>query len=138
MWLDRLKELKKETGLSVKQIAEATMLSEKTVERIFSGNAKTPYADTLDRIAKAFGSSLDEVLADTKVVVGTEKLAVLQDAVDVTTAELDILKAENNILKDKVATLTAEIDLLRMKLEHKEEIISLHNYYKQLLSSNKT
>lgn len=30
---------------------------------------------------------------------------------------------------DKVATLTAEIDLLRLKLEHKEELLALHNYY---------
>ena len=31
--------------------------------------------------------------------------------------------------KHKVATLTAEIDLLRLKLEHKGELLALHNYY---------
>lgn len=136
MWLDKLKELKKETGLSVKQISDATMLSEKTVERIFAGSAKSPYVDTLDRIATALGSSLSEVLAETKAVVGTEKLAVLQENVDVANAELDMLKAENKVLQDKVVSLTAEIDLLRLKLEHKEEIISIHNYYNKIHASN--
>ena len=134
MWLDKLKELKKETGLSVKQISDATMLSEKTVERIFTGSAKSPYVDTLDRIATALGSSLSEVLAETKAVVGTEKLAVLQESLDVANAELDMVKAENKVLQDKVVSLTAEIDLLRLKLEHKEEIIRLHNYYNKLYS----
>lgn len=136
MWLDNLKELKERTGLSDSQIAKRTMLSEKTIERVFSGHAKTPYVDTLYRIVKALGGSLDDILAEAKVVVGTEKLATLQDTVDITSAERDMLIAENNILKDKIATLTAEIDLLKMEIKHKDEIISIHNYYQKILSSN--
>lgn len=129
MWLDRLKELKKETGMSLNQIADATNLPDKTIDRIFSGRTTNPYVDTLHRIVSVLGGSLDDILADTKVVVGTEKLATLQENVDVTTAELDMVKAENAVLKDKVASLTAEIEILRMKLEHKEEMLALHNYY---------
>ena len=136
MWLDNLKELKERTGLSDSQIAKRTMLSEKTIERVFSGHAKTPYVDTLYRIVKALGGSLDDILAEAKVVVGTEKLATLQDTVDITSAERDMLIAENNILKDKIAALTAEIDLLKMEIKHKDEIISIHNYYQKILSSN--
>jgi cell division protein FtsB len=44
-------------------------------------------------------------------------------------AEMALLQAELSVLKDKVVILTAENDLLKMKLEHKEEIIALHNYY---------
>ncbi len=136
MWLDNLKELRDRTGLSDSQIAKKAMLSEKTVDRVFSGHAKTPYVDTLYRIVKALDGSLDDILAESKVVVGTEKLASLQDEVEITSAELDMLTAENNILKDKVVTLTAEIDLLKMQLAHKEEIISIHNYYTKRLSTN--
>jgi transcriptional regulator with XRE-family HTH domain len=136
MWLDNLKELKNRTGLSEGEIAKKAMLSEKTVDRVFSGHAKTPYVDTLYRIVKALGGSLDDILAESKVVVGTEKLATLQDEVDITSAELDMLNAENKILQDKVVALTAEVDLLKMQLAHKEEIISIHNYYKKLLSTN--
>ena len=44
--------------------------------------------------------------------------------------------AENAVLKDKVSNLSVENDVLRMKPEHKEEIIFLQNYYNKLKSSN--
>lgn len=132
MWLDNIKELKKAKGMSSKQISEKTNLPERTVSRIFSGDTDNPYVDTLHRIVTVLGGSLDDILADTKVVVGDKNLATLQESVDVVTAERDLLKAENAILKDNVATLTAEINMLKMQLMHKEEIIALHNYYNKL------
>lgn len=136
MWLDNIKELKKAKGMSAKQIAEATKLPERTVTRIFSGDTDNPYVDTLHRIVTVLGGSLDDILADTKVVVGDANLVTLQESVDVVTAERDLITAENAILKDKVATLTAENDMLKMQLKHKEEIIALHNYYNKLLPNN--
>lgn len=132
LWLDNLKELKKLKGMSSKQIAEKTNLPERTITRIFSGETDNPYIDTLHRIVVALGGSLDDILADTKLVVGTEKMSVLKENVDSVTAELELVAAENKILKDKVTTLTAENDLLKMQLMHKEEIIALHNYYNKL------
>lgn len=129
MWLDNLKDLKKEKGMSVKQIAEATNLPERTVSRIFSGDTDNPYVDTLHRIVSVLGGSLDSILADTKMVVGDSNLITLQADVDRLNGELTIISAENAVLKDKVVNLTAENDILRLKLEHKEEIIALHNYY---------
>ena len=134
MWLDRLKELKKEKGVSSKWIAEKTNLPERTVVRIFSGDTPNPYTDTLHRIVTALGGTLDGILADTKMVVGDANLSTLQAEVDRLTGELAILNAENAMLKDKVVNLTAENDILRIKLEHKEEIIALHNYYIKLRS----
>lgn len=132
MWLDNLKELKKERGMSAKQIAEATKLPERTVARIFSGDTDNPYVDTLHRIVSVLGGSLDGILADSKAVVGNANLTALQEDVDRLGGKVTLLEAENSMLKDKVGNLTAENDLLRMKLEHKEEIISLHNYYNKL------
>lgn len=129
MWLDNLKDLKKEKGLSTKQIAEKTNLPEKTISRIFSGDTDSPYVDTLHRIVKALGGSLDDILADTKVVVGNTNLTTLNAAVDEVTAERDLLSAEIAILKDKVAALTAENKMLEMQLKYKDEIIAVHNYY---------
>lgn len=136
MWLDNIKELKKAKGMSAKQIADATKLPERTVTRIFSGDTDNPYVDTLHRIVTVLGGSLDDILADTKVVVGDANLVTLQENVEVVTAERDLITAENAILKDKVATLTAENDMLKMQLKHKEEIIALHNYYNKLLPNN--
>lgn len=129
MWLDNLKELKRSTGMSTKQIAEKTGLPERTVSRIFSGDTDSPYVDTILRIVTVLGGSLDELFAESKTVVGNRTLAALQEELDTTKAELALVSAESAMLKDKVASLTAEIDILRLKLEHKEQIISLHNYY---------
>ena len=132
MWLDNLKELKKTKGMSVKQIAEKTNLPERTVTRIFSGDTDNPYVDTLHRIVTVLGGSLDDILADTKMVVGEQNLVTLQENVDVVTAERDLIVAENAILKDKVVMLTAENDRLKLEIMHKDEIIALHNYYNKL------
>lgn len=136
MWLENIRELKKERGATNKWIAEATNLPERTVTRIFSGDTDNPYVDTLHRIVTVLGGSLDSILADTKVVVGDADMVALQAEKDAVAeelerlnAELALVNAENSVLKDKVNALTAENDLLRLKLEHKEEIIALHNYY---------
>ena len=113
-----------------------TNLPEITVSRIFSGDTDNPYVDTLHRIVTTLGGSLDDILADTKVVVATESLIEVKENAEVVTAERDLITAENSILKDKVATLTAENEMLKMQLKHKEEIIALHNYYNKLKPSN--
>ena len=118
MWLDNLKELKKSSGMSAKQIADATHIPESTVKRIFAGDTDNPYVDTLRRIVAVLGGSLDDLFAESKLVVANTDLITLQ-------AERDKLAAEN-------ATLKAELDRLHLILEHKEEIIALHNYYNKL------
>ena len=121
MWLDKLKELKAAKGMTAKQIADKTKLPERTIVRLFSGDTDNPYVDTLHRIVTALGGSLDDILADTKVVVATETLAEVK---------------ENAILKDKVAALTAEVDLLKMQLAHKDELLALHTFYSKLIPHN--
>ena len=108
--------MKKEKGMSSKQIAEVTNLPERTVKRIFSGDTDNPYVDTLQRIVTALGGSLDDIFADTKLVVGEKTLVVLQENVEVATAERDLVAAENAILKDKLAALAAENEMLKMEL----------------------
>ena len=132
MWLDNLKELKKEKNLSTKQLAEKSNLPEKTVTRILAGKTANPYMDTLDRLAVALGCTIGDILAGTKVVVGDETLAQLTTQLEATIAERDLVIAENAILKDKVSALSAENELLNMKLMHKEELLALHNYYNKL------
>ena len=133
MWLENIKELKKKTGMSVKQIAEKTSLPERTVNRIFSGDTANPYVDTLHRIVTALGGTLDDILADTKVVVGTENLATLQENLQAVHTEKERLIAENTILLNKVSVLNAENEILKMKLRHKEEELqAIYDYYHKL------
>lgn len=134
MWLENLKELKKKSGMSSKQIAEKTRLPERTVCRIFAGESDHPYADTLDLIVKALGYDLGDIFADTGVIVATTDLVDIKEAVDVVEAERDLILVENEMLKAKNAALTTEVELLKKELQHKDEIISLHNYYKTVIS----
>lgn len=143
MWLDIIKERRKELNLTIKCVAERADLTERTTSRIFSGETPSPSADTLKRIAKALELSLDYILADGNSVVGSKSYAELQERNDTLVAEVErltnenaLLSAENSVLKDKVGVLTTENDILRLKLEHKEEIISLHNYYIKLKSND--
>lgn len=136
MWLDILKEKRKEYGYTIKYISQEARLPERTVSRIYSGETPSPYVDTLDRIAGVFGMALSELFGEGKAVVGGESYATLHEENEALTAEVErltselaLVTAENAILKDKVVILTSENDMLRLKLEHKEEIISLHNYY---------
>lgn len=142
MWLDNLKELKAEKGMSVKQIAEQANLPERSVARIFSGDTDNPYVDTLHRIVRVLDGSLDSILADTKAVVGRADLAALQEEnerlksdLERLNGELALAVAESAMLNGKVVSLTAEKDILQLKLDHKEEIIALHNYYIKLKAS---
>jgi transcriptional regulator with XRE-family HTH domain len=139
MWVENLKELKKKANLSSKQIAEKTKLPERTVVRIIAGETDHPRIDTLYNIVTALGGTLNDIFADTNVIVATEKLVEIKDNVDVVEAEKDIVLAENNTLiaensnlKDQIKTLNAKIELLEMKIAHKDELLSLHNYYNKL------
>lgn len=136
MWLDNLKELKKKTGMSAKQIAEKTNLPERTVNRIFAGETDHPYADTLDLIVKALGYDLGDIFADTKVIVATDELVEIKESVDVVEAEHDRILAENEMLKTKNTAMTMEIELLKKELQHKDELLALHNYYIKLKQNN--
>ena len=136
MWLENLRDLRARKDKSYKWIAEETNLPERTVNRIFSGETEHPYVDTVHRIVTVLGGSLDEVFADTKVVVGNKDTLTLQEESDALTAEVirltgEITRASAEItrLKDKVVTLTAENDILRLKVEHKDELLALHTYY---------
>ena len=129
MWLDKLKDLKKRSGMSAKQIAEKTNMPERTISRIFSGETYAPGIDKLRDIVYAMGGSLDDILDESDFRVPTPEAQALKTTVN-------DLTAENVRLKDENVALKAELDQLRIKLEHKEEIIKLqeeiirlHNTY---------
>ena len=130
MWLDNLKELKKAKGMSTKQISEKANLPERTVARIIAGETDHPRIDTLGVIVDALGVTLKDVFADTNVIVATETLVEVKETANVVEAQRDLMAVEIDMLKTKNAALTAENELLKKELQHKEELLALHNYYK--------
>ena len=143
MWLDNLKELKREKNMTTKQLAEKSGLPEQTVSRILSGHTPNPYIDTLDRFATALGCTIADILVGTKAVIGNVSLSDLQSEIDRLTAERDsaiaerdLLVTSNTILKDKNTALSAEVDLLKMQIMYKDKIIAIHEYYINLKSND--
>lgn len=141
MWLENLRELKERTGMSSKQIADIQNVSEKSVKRVFTGEAKNPGVELVRKIIDALGGSWHEIFAESGAVIGSQDLATLQMEVTRLTEENAILAQNLNmanidlaVQKDKVSALETEVELLKMKLIHKDEIISLHNNYCALIS----
>ena len=136
MWQENLLRLVEESGLTKHEIAERGNIPYDTVKRIIKGKTDNPTVETLISLARGLGCTVDDICVGTGAVIGTQRLVELQKMVDALTleketliAEKDLIVAESTILKDKVATLTAEIDLLKMQLMHKEELLAVHNYY---------
>ena len=116
MWLDNLKELKKAKGMTTKDLAEITKIPESTLKHIFAGETTDPYVSTLHGIVTALGGSLDTILANTNAVLTKEDAAGI--------------RAENDTLRAKCTSLETEILLLKAQLQHKEELLAVHEYYK--------
>lgn len=133
MWLENLKELKKKTGLSTKQIADRANMSERTVARIFSGETDHPYADTLDIITTAMGFSLSDIFGNTNVILASDDLVKAQEKVNVVEAERDLAVIENKRLESQVASLATEVELLKKEVLHKDELLALHTFYGKML-----
>lgn len=126
--------------MTSKQIADKAHLPERTVIRLFSGDTPNPYVDTLHRIATALDVSLDDILADTKVVVACETFVEVKETLEevkgtanVMEAERDIIKIENERLKVENANMATELQLLKRELQHKDELLALHNFYSKFV-----
>ena len=135
MWLEKIVELKKQTGTTTKYIADHLGRSERTVRRFFSGETNFGI-DEVRQIVLLMGGSLDDILDESDFKLPTpeiealnKQIASLSKTIEEMTANETLLKAENAVMKDKIVSLTAENDVLRMKLELKEEIIAIHKFY---------
>lgn len=123
MWRDRVLVTQKEKGISNKAIAEYAQMTEKSVTRILSGKTQSPYVDNVIIIGAAVGLTPRELFSETGLVVGDQDLAILQAEVERLTNELAELNENTEELKRKVSELTVENELLRLKLDHKEELV---------------
>lgn len=136
MWLENLKELKKKTGMTAKQISEAAKLPERTVTRIFSGETDHPRIDTIGLIVDAMGFTLRDIFADTNVIVATETLTEVKEVAEIVEAERDEVATKNEMLEAKITALTMENELLKKDLLHKEELLFVHKQYLAIIKSN--
>lgn len=135
MLLNNLRKLKEVSRMTYEQIAEESKTPLSTIKHIFSGDCE-PLASTLYRIVKALNGSLDDVLADTNVVLSPKTLIEVKENAEVIEAERDLVLAELEMLRSKTVAQDIEIQLLKERLQHKDELLALHNYYNKLKPSN--
>ena len=139
MWYKNFMDAFEESGLSRHELADKANLPYDTVKRIVSGKTLNPTIDTLYRLSEALGKTLGDLLANTRTVVGDKTMEELQEYLTAlatehakTVAERDIALAELTVQKDKVKTLAYEVEILNMKIAHKDELLAVHNFYNKL------
>lgn len=62
MWLDTLNHMKKNSGLTLKQIADKSGVPIGTVNKLFAGQTADPKLDTMRAIVHCLGYSLDDLM----------------------------------------------------------------------------
>ena len=60
-WLKKLKEMKKQSGKTSKDISEATGIPKSTIDKLFSGQTKEPYLSSVRAIVHYLGYTLDDL-----------------------------------------------------------------------------
>lgn len=138
-WLINLIEKYNQVGKSFRQIAEEQGLAEKSVSNVLQGKSKNPGVDLIRRILTSLGVHWREIFGETGAVIGGQDLAALQDQVDALMEENTILKTEKDlavaeleILRNKSTLQESEIGLLKERLQHKDELLAVYNYFTKI------
>ena len=129
MWLERIKEAKEARGITTKDMADRMRLPKETITRILNGKTNNPYITTVLAMGEAVGLTEWEIFSETGLVIGTANLQELQEELNEAKAQLDLLRIACSVEETKNAALTAEVELLKRELQHKEELLAVHNYY---------
>ena len=134
MHFERLKKAFEDSGLTHKKLAEKSQVSEKTILRMLTNPEYRASVETTTCVATALNITMFELFAETDVVlIKKEVLAELEEAKRFVEG-CQTLSSENIALRETVSSLTKMNESLQEKLNHKEEIIGVHESYKFLLT----
>lgn len=104
---EKLIKRKTELGLSIKDIAKATKAPERTLERIFSPTEKNykrgVSADILHPILKVLNITFEELFED--------------------------VSTKHEEMQHRIDELVRENEILKLQLEHKNELLAVHGKY---------
>lgn len=127
MWRDKIAEIKKEKGISTREISERSGISADTIDRIIKSKSETadmPRIDTLaDIVEKGLGAELWEVfyLGDRSLVALNAEVSALRAERDALIAELAVSVESEKALAAKVDALKDELLALMREMLHKEK-----------------
>lgn len=108
-WQNALNELRTKTGMSYKQLADALNVSEKSVSRLFTGEAKKPDFFFVSQVIRKLGGSVSEILGEGGAYIVSQDIITMQAQYDELKASYDKLRDENETLRTKNAALTDEL-----------------------------
>lgn len=125
MYRDRIKEEKKRLGISSKSMAARSELQvqEETISRFLSGKTADPGTNVTLDLGATVGLKPYEIFMDATTAAEFAAFLELKSKSEETEADRIRIIAENETLKTTNAALATEIDTLRMKLAHRDELI---------------
>lgn len=108
-WQIALNDLRDKAKMSYKQIADALNVSEKSVSRLFTGEAKKPDFFFVAQVIRLLGGSVSEILGEGGAYIVSQDIITLQAQYDELKASYDRLLEENKTLLTKNTELTDEL-----------------------------
>jgi DNA-binding XRE family transcriptional regulator len=108
-WQVALNELRAKTGTSHKALADALNVSDKTIIRLFTGEAKKPDFYFVSQVIRTLGGSVSEILGEGGAYIVSQDIITLQAQYDELKQEHERLREENEALRAKNAALTDEL-----------------------------
>lgn len=133
MFRDRIKEEKKILNISAKSMSERSRMHipEETISRVLSGKTNDPGISVVLDLGETVGLAPFEIFMDSTLAAEFRAFLELKSKSEETEAERIRIIAENESLKTINTTLSQKIDMLEMKLAHKDELLELHNSYRK-------
>ena len=131
IFIERILEEKKRLNLSAKTMSDISRLhlSEETIKRVLSGKTSDPGISTVLDISESVGLKPYEAFMDATLAAEFEAFLSLKLRDERGEVERIKLTADNETLKATNAGLVDRIRVLEMQLQHKEELLSVYEYF---------
>lgn len=138
MFRERIVEEKKKLGITAKSMSERSRMRtpEETISRVLSGKTADPGVATVLDLGETVGLAPYEIFMDSTLAAEFRAFLELKSKSEETEAERIRIIAENEELKTINTSLSQKIDKLEMQLQHKIELLELHDFYRKLISNN--
>lgn len=131
MFRERILEEKKKLGISAQSMSERSRMhiSEETISRVLTAKTGDPGVSTVLDMGETVGLLPYEIFMDSTLASEFKAFLELKSKSEETEAERISIIAENDSLKTINASLSQKIEKLEMQLEHKNELLALHDHY---------
>lgn len=140
MWLDKIIDAKKKQNITTKMMADRSRIPEQTITRILTKKTEFPRIDTVLDLGASVGLTARDLFDETTSVVGDKSITTLQEELDRVNAAFAALQSDMTAISTDYAMLKStnddlrhENDILRIKLECKDELIRLYNRYTAII-----